>query len=226
MTESKASRTIVGSPEFKNIIETVSSMRMEHPKISRVMNIVSNQVTTKPGSKILVFTQYRDTCEMVANNIAKIEGARVAKLVGHAGRIGEKGLKQKDQVDVLERFRGGDVNVVVATSVGEEGLDVANTDLVIFYEPVPSEIRSIQRRGRTGRSRPGRVVVLITAGTRDEASFYSSQKKEREMKKRLYSLKTEWAKENELDKAAGKVKRKGQSDLNDFSVHGANARSG
>ena len=85
----------------------------------------------------------------------------------------------------------------VATCVGEEGLDVANTDLVIFYEPVPSAIRSIQRRGRTGRSSPGRVVVLITIDTKDVASIYFSNKKESAMKKHLLKIK------KELDKVSG-----------------------
>jgi Fanconi anemia group M protein len=97
-------------------------------------------------------------------------------------------LKQKEQVSVLEKFRRGEYNVVVATSVGEEGLDVASTDLVVFYEPVPSEIRTIQRRGRTGRRSPGRVVILITRGTIDEAYLYSSQKKETAMRRRLYRM--------------------------------------
>jgi len=82
---------------------------------------------------------------------------------------------------------------VVATCVGEEGLDVANTDLVIFYEPVPSEIRSIQRRGRTGRSRPGRVVVLVTRGTSDELSLAASTRKEEAMRRNILKVQQEWS---------------------------------
>lgn len=69
----------------------------------------------------------------------------------------------------------------MATSVGEEGLDVPEVDLVVFYEPVPSAIRSIQRRGRTGRHRPGRVVILMAKGTRDEAYYWASRRKEKGM---------------------------------------------
>jgi Fanconi anemia group M protein len=119
-------------------------------------------------------------------------------------------LKQKEQVSVLEKFRRGEYNVLVATSVGEEGLDVASTDLVVFYEPVPSEIRTIQRRGRTGRRSPGRVVILVTRGTMDEAYLFSSQKKETAMRRRLYrmSRKTEEKKapeaiEEKKDQTAG-----------------------
>jgi Fanconi anemia group M protein len=213
---SKASRAIVASDEFEEVTRMLSTLHMEHPKISRVMSIVSNQIQVKPDSRMLVFTQYRDTCDMVTNLISKIEGARVTKLIGQSGRIGEKGLKQKEQIGVLQRFRDGEFNVLVATSVGEEGLDVANTDLVIFYEPVPSEIRSIQRRGRTGRSRAGRVVVLVTAGTRDEASLNSSEKKEREMRKRLHTLKQQWDRESTKVAKPRKVEKKGQTNLSDF----------
>ncbi|WP_019176429.1 helicase-related protein [Methanomassiliicoccus luminyensis] len=215
---SKASRAIVASDEFKEIVELLGNLKMEHPKISRVMSIVSHQLIEKPDSRVIVFTQYRDTCDMVINYLSKIEGARVTKLIGQSGRGMDKGLKQKEQIGVLQRFREGEFNVLVATSVGEEGLDVANTDLVIFYEPVPSEIRSIQRRGRTGRSRAGRVVVLVTAGTRDEASLYSSEKKEREMRKRLYSLKDQWDRENKVKKEVAKVQKKGQTELGDYQA--------
>jgi Fanconi anemia group M protein len=80
-------------------------------------------------------------------------------------------------------------NVLVATSVGEEGLDIEEVDLVIFYEPVPSEIRSIQRRGRTGRTKTGRVIFLITKGTRDEGYYWSSLHKEKRMRSILYDMK-------------------------------------
>ncbi len=213
---SKASRAIVASEEFQEVERLLGSLKMEHPKISRVMSIVSNQLQVKPDSRVLVFTQYRDTCDMVTNLLSRIEGARVTKLIGQSGRGSDKGLRQKEQIGVLQRFRDGEFNVVVATSVGEEGLDVANTDLVIFYEPVPSEIRSIQRRGRTGRSRAGRVVVLVTAGTRDEASLNSSEKKEREMRKRLRTLKQQWDRENSRAEAPAPKPKKGQSNLSDF----------
>ncbi|NLK26487.1 MAG: DEAD/DEAH box helicase [Euryarchaeota archaeon] len=212
---SKASRTIVGSEEFERLEEMIDGLQMEHPKISRVMSIVSHQINEKPDARILVFTQYRDTCEMVSRYLARIDGASVTKLIGQSGRGKDKGLRQKEQIDVLQRFREGEFNVLVATSVGEEGLDVANTDLVVFYEPVPSEIRSIQRRGRTGRSRAGQVVVLITAGTRDEASLKASERKEREMRKRLRSLKEQLDRDNAKENGAKALKR-GQNTLTDF----------
>jgi Fanconi anemia group M protein len=187
---SKASREIVNAEAYRRAKKVASTTRIEHPKLSRVMSIVSNQVIAKPDSRVLVFTHYRDTCDLVASKLERVDGARVSKLIGQSERQGDKGLKQREQVALLQRFREGDLNVVVATSVGEEGLDVASTDLVLFYEPVPSEVRTIQRRGRTGRSRAGRVAILIARGTRDEAYYRSSLKKEQTMRRRLSRLQT------------------------------------
>ncbi|GAH00496.1 unnamed protein product, partial [marine sediment metagenome] len=67
-----------------------------------------------------------------------------------------------------DQFKQGVYNVLVSTNVGEEGLDIAECDLVVFYDVVASEIRLIQRKGRTARHRKGRVVILYCKGTHDE----------------------------------------------------------
>jgi len=108
-------------------------------------------------------------------------GIDAERFVGQATRDSEKGLTQKKQIEALARFREGVFRVLIATSVGEEGLDVPSTDMVIFYEAVPSEIRSIQRKGRTGRSGSGKIVVLVTKNTSDEKFRFVSQNRERAM---------------------------------------------
>ena len=115
-------------------------------------------------------------------------GIACERFVGQATKDAEKGLSQKKQIAALTRFRDGEFKVLIATSVGEEGLDVPSTDMVIFYEPVPSEIRSIQRKGRTGRSAAGRVIVLVTKGTSDDVYRYVSQSKERRMQKNMQQM--------------------------------------
>lgn len=211
---SKAARMIVETEQFKAVREMMKNVKVEHPKLSRVMTVVSRQLAEHPGSKVLVFTHYRDTCDLVASKLAKVDGVKVAKLVGQADRVGEKGLRQKEQVGVLQRFREGEFNVLVATSVGEEGLDVASTDLVVFYEPVPSEIRSIQRKGRTGRRSAGKVVIFMTKNTRDQAYYFSSARKEKAMKSRLLTLKKELG--NEKADETDEQESKGQRTLFDF----------
>ena len=132
----------------------------------------------------MVFTQYRDSLEMIHQKLEK-EGIKSAKFFGQASRDGEKGLTQKEQKEIIKAFKIGEYDVLLSTSVAEEGIDIPAVDLVILYEPVPSEVRMIQRRGRTGRKRSGRVKVLITNGTRDEGYYWASVNKERRMKHQL-----------------------------------------
>ena len=218
---SKASRTIVASAQFIKAQEMLLTLKVEHPKLAKVMTIVSWQVNQNPDSRVIVFTHFRDTADLMASKLATVDGVRVVKLVGQSMHSGEKGLRQKEQVGVLDRFRSGEFNVLVATSVGEEGLDVASTDLVVFYEPVASEIRAIQRRGRTGRKRSGRVVVLVTKGTRDEAYAYASSNKERSMRRGLLQVQRSMDREKSIE--AGheddetKNTQKGQRSLSDYS---------
>jgi ERCC4-related helicase len=164
---------------------------VEHPKLSKTAWVVREQFLRKPDSKVIVFAHYRETADRVTQALARLPGLRPMRFVGQASRGEDVGLSQKEQVDILEKFRAGEVNVIVATSIGEEGLDIPQVDLVVFYEPVPSEIRTIQRRGRTGRSAAGRVVMLVTKDTRDEAYFYSARRKERKMHQELDRLRKE-----------------------------------
>ena len=103
--------------------------------------------------------------------------------MGQADREGDAGLSQKEQAEVLDRFRKREFSVLVASQVAEEGLDIPAVDMVVFYEPIPSAVRSIQRRGRTGRNEVGRVVVLMTEDSRDEGFFFAELGRENKMRK-------------------------------------------
>jgi len=183
--------------QFLKHEKVVQAMRLaretdvEHPKLAKTAWIVREELLRKPDAKIIVFAHYRETADRVTKELERIPGVRPVRFVGQASRGEDIGLSQKAQVEILDRFRAGTVNVIVATSIGEEGLDIPQVDLVVFYEPVPSEIRTIQRRGRTGRSAAGRVVMLVTRDTRDEAYFYSARRKERKMHVELDRLRRE-----------------------------------
>jgi Fanconi anemia group M protein len=152
---SKAAKSIMNNPKIKKATRLAYEINLEHPKIGFVANEVKKQFKAKKDSRIIVFTHYRDTSELVNKELASYKEIRPVRFVGQASRGKDKGLSQKRQVELIQQFKDGEYNVLVATSVAEEGLDIPSTDLVIFYEPVPSEIRTIQRRGRTGRKRAG-----------------------------------------------------------------------
>ena len=203
---SKSSRELVERKEFREIIRITKESKVEHPKISRIMSLVSQRIDSNPDSKIMVFAQYRDTCDLLVDKLSTISNARVEKLIGQS----KGGLKQKEQILMLDRFRNGDCNILVSTPVGEEGLDISSTDLVIFYEPVPSEIRTIQRRGRTGRKNDGEVYILVAINTMDEAFEKTAEDKEEKMRSRLEKL------NYELSRTVTKPTDRGQLNLETF----------
>ena len=188
---SRSSRALAKNPkevEALKLSEIISSL--EHPKQAMLRSIVSEELAANPVSKLIVFTQFRDTVDAIVDNLNHVQGASAVRFVGQATRDDENvGLKQKEQLQILEEFRSGKFNVLATTSIGEEGLHVPDVDHVIFYEAVPSEIRSIQRRGRTGRPRLGKVTVLMAENTVDEAYHYSSRRKEQQMQYLLETVK-------------------------------------
>ena len=161
---------------------------IEHPKLAKLREIVEHDIKKKQGVKIIVFTQYRDSCTKIVEELKAIESCSPNLFVGQQKK-GETGMTQKKQIEVLDQFRNGSFNTLVATSVAEEGLDIPQVDHVIFYEPIPSAIRHIQRRGRTGRLEKGKVTVLVTRNTRDEGYRWSAHYKEKRMHRTLNELK-------------------------------------
>ena len=192
--DEKTSRSSLGLAKDPRVIEALKlceeNIREEHPKNQSLRRIITSQLAEKPESKLIVFTQFRDTADLIVDGLKNIPSATPVRFVGQATRnMDDIGLKQEQQVQILDDFKTGRYNVLVTTSIGEEGLHVPDVDHVIFYEAVPSEIRMIQRRGRTGRTKPGKVTVLMAEGTVDEAYFHSSRRKERDMHRHLAAFK-------------------------------------
>ena len=200
---SKAAKRIMADPRVVEAVSDLARMDVDHPKLRAVRELVEEQLVAKADSRIMVFTNYRDTASSVLDYLREGAGdlIRPVRFVGQSSRATDEGLSQKKQAEILRKFREGEYNVLIATSVGEEGIDIPATDLVIFYEPVPSEIRSIQRKGRTGRARAGRVVVLVARGTRDEAYRWISDRKERSMRQQIREM--SWPDRRDLGSAAG-----------------------
>jgi Fanconi anemia group M protein len=179
----KATTSLLKDPSWLRIEEEAGKLAgVEHTKIDVMLSVVKDQLARKPDSRIIVFTQYRDTIEDVVRALEK-EGNHAQRFVGQSDKSGSAGMDQETQTKILERFRKREFGILVSSSIGEEGLHVPDVDLVVFYEAVPSEIRYIQRRGRTGRTTEGRVVILLAEGTVDESYYYSSLSKEHRMRK-------------------------------------------
>jgi Fanconi anemia group M protein len=152
-----------------------------------ITNNSDNNKSNLNYKKILIFSQYRDTLETITK-LLDLQGIQCRGFYGQSNKKDHKGLNQDKQISILEDFKNDIFPVLVATSVAEEGLDIPNVDLVIFYEPVPSEIRFIQRRGRTGRFSDGKVVVLVSNDSIDSKYLEIAQKKILKMKHNLKDI--------------------------------------
>lgn len=186
-TKNKALMSVVTDPNVKtarNDILMAFEENIEHPKIEKLKEIVSNEVFVNKNIKIIIFNQYRDSISKIVEELSNIPDVVCKSFVGQAKKNGT-GMTQKEQKERITDFSSGGFNVVVMSSVGEEGLDIPSVDLVIFYEPVPSAIRTIQRRGRTGRHSVGRIITLVTKDTIDVAYRWSVARKEKNMYKAL-----------------------------------------
>ena len=151
-----------------HLAKEAQSRGIEHSKIPKLKEIIESV----PG-KALIFTSYRDSVDLIFTKLTEL-GISAGILIGKAGVTG---LKQKEQIETVQKFRDGLFRVLVATRVGEEGLDIAEVNQVIFYDNVPSSIRFIQRRGRTGRKDTGKLVVLIAKNTIDERYYWIGKRK-------------------------------------------------
>ena len=196
--QSKAVQTLVKTPEFNAALISLNNLltkKIEHPKISETIKIVESQFQSKKDSKIIIFTQYRETASSIVDKLKSLSRVYPSVFVGQTKKSSSSGissgLNQKSQKEIINKFRSGEINVLVATSIGEEGLDIPEVSLVLFYEPIPSAIRKIQRAGRTARLSPGKLFILVTENTRDEIHHYASAARERKMYKTLDLVKEE-----------------------------------
>lgn len=183
LKNSEQGKRIFQNEELKEIYFDILFMKETHPKIKKLKEIVSNVLKENPQAKIIVFSHYRDNIEEIYEELKEIPGCKPCYLIGQAG---EKGLSQKEQIKVIEAFEKGEYNCLIGSPVSEEGLHIPAVDIGIFYDAVPSEIRLIQRRGRIGRVKFGKVIFILLRKSRDEAYYYTARRKEKKMK---YSLK-------------------------------------
>ncbi|MDK2849770.1 MAG: hypothetical protein PWP03_325 [Candidatus Woesearchaeota archaeon] len=188
-TNTKASKNLFKDPYFNSahhLIELMYENGEKHPKLDKLKELIQEIKGKEPEAKIIIFTQYRDSVSKIIEEIKDL--IKVKSFVGQAKKNG-LGLSQKEQKEIIEKFSQGEFQALVATSVAEEGLDLPSVDYVIFYEPVPSAIRFIQRKGRTGRHDIGHIYIFVARKTRDEAYRWSAYHKERRMYRTLKDIK-------------------------------------
>lgn len=185
---SKAVRMLAGNPQLKRVYvelkkhEEFSPEELVHPKLPVLKQCLEEEFKLDDRARVLVFVKLRNSVKNIVSKLEPLHFIRPARFVGQATRSKEDaGLSQKKQGEILEAFKRGEYNVLVATNVAEEGLDIVECDLVIFFDVVASEIRLIQRKGRTARHRMGKVLILYTKATRDDLYLNIALEKLRKM---------------------------------------------
>ncbi|MCJ1354633.1 MAG: 3'-5' DNA helicase [Icmadophila ericetorum] len=199
----KYRQQIIESESFKKMMGTIqvwinNPAFIGHPKLEYIQSVIMNHFldagdgrTAAEGvspatTRVMVFVHYRDSAEEVARVLKRNEPMiRPHVFVGQAHSKGSAGMDQKTQLDIIQKFKSGVYNTLVATSIGEEGLDIGQVDLIVCYDASASPIRMLQRMGRTGRKRAGNIVVTLMK--KKEAENFQSAKDVYEQMQRMIS---------------------------------------
>ncbi|KAJ8341639.1 hypothetical protein SKAU_G00339300 [Synaphobranchus kaupii] len=179
-----------------------------HPKLQKLEEVVLQHFQTwadgtGPGegssseggakcisTRVMIFSSFRESVQEIAAMLSRhLPLIRVMTFMGQASTgKGVRGFTQKEQLEVVRRFREGGFNTLVSTCVGEEGLDIGDVDLIVCFDAQKSPIRLVQRMGRTGRRRQGRIVVILAEG-REERTYNQSQMNKRSVYKSIMGKK-------------------------------------
>ena len=188
--ETKAAKTILNMEKIQQAISLTNELKerdLKHPKLYLLRGIIRKELEKNQNSKFIIFANYRKTIEEIIEFLNKEKNIKAKKLIGQ-----KSGLTQKQQIEAITDFSMNKFNVLIGTSIIEEGLDVqGGADLAIFYDIVPSEIRAIQRKGRVGRTKTGKIIFLVTNNTREQGYRWSAHHKEKTMKKTLQVMQKE-----------------------------------
>ncbi|KAJ3424685.1 fanconi anemia group m protein [Anaeramoeba flamelloides] len=166
------------------LTDIVSNQKTQigHPKLIKLQEIIINHFKNSPKeTKVMIFSNYRDSVLDIVKALSNIPYVRAMPFVGQKDQPNRRGLSQKEQQLIIENFKKGNYNTLISTSIGEEGLDIGEVDLIICFDYQIDTRRTIQRFGRTGRIRKGKVVVLLTKG-REEKKYLINQNKQQNLK--------------------------------------------
>ncbi|XP_029350405.1 Fanconi anemia group M protein isoform X1 [Echeneis naucrates] len=212
---SRARNELQRTPTFMDLYREMEAMFMKpsagpdepfvysHPKLQKLEHVVQQHFTvwakTSAGNngplevttRVMIFSSFRESVQEIAEMLNRHAPLiRVMTFMGQASAgKGVKGFTQKEQLEVVHRFRQGGFNTLVSTCVGEEGLDIGEVDLIVCFDAQKSPIRLVQRMGRTGRKRQGRIVIILAEG-REEKIYNQSQSNKRSVYKSILSNKS------------------------------------
>lgn len=185
-------------------------LKKNNPKLEKLEEVLIEHFERKKAvgesTRAIVFCQYRDAVEEIVNVLLTKEPLlKPSKFVGQASTssarskshnrhdnatlLGTAGMKQWEQQQAIQDFSSGKINVLVCTCIGEEGLDIGEVDLIVNFDCLKSPIRMIQRVGRTGRKRDGRVICLVAEGA-EQSKYAQSEANTKTLARALKQIKS------------------------------------
>ncbi|XP_070698797.1 Fanconi anemia group M protein [Pempheris klunzingeri] len=207
---SRARNELQRTPTFMDLYHEMEAMFVKpsagpdepfiysHPKLEKLEEVVlqhfqmwaersaHNDGPQEVSTRVMIFSSFRESVQEIAAMLT--HHAPLIKVMTFMGQAsagkGVKGFTQKEQLEVVLKFRQGGFNTLVSTCVGEEGLDIGEVDLIVCFDAQKNPIRLVQRMGRTGRKRQGRIVVILAEG-REERTYNQSQSNKRSVYKSI-----------------------------------------
>jgi ATP-dependent DNA helicase MPH1 len=200
----KWQKQVVQDESFKKLMShlepwTKNPEFIGHPKLEYLKSVILNhfmdagegqdnmESNGRPATRVMIFVHFRDSAEEVTRVLQRYAPMiRPHVFVGQSSAKGSEGMDQKTQLSIIEKFKGGTYNTIVATSIGEEGLDIGEVDLIVCYDSSASPIRMLQRMGRTGRKRAGKITLLLMKG-KEEDNFTKAKDNYEKMQQMIAS---------------------------------------
>jgi ATP-dependent DNA helicase MPH1 len=200
----KWQKQVVQDEHFKKLMSHIepwskNSEFIGHPKLEYLKSVILNHFmdrgegkettegSVESATRVMIFVHFRDSAEEVTRVLKRYEPMiRPHVFVGQSSAKGSEGMDQKTQLQIIKEFKKGTYNTIVATSIGEEGLDIGEVDLIVCYDSSASPIRMLQRMGRTGRKRAGNITLLLMKG-KEEDSYIKAKDNYEKMQQMIAS---------------------------------------
>ncbi|XP_032252472.1 probable ATP-dependent RNA helicase DHX58 isoform X1 [Phoca vitulina] len=174
--------------DYKNELAHLATCSLENPKLEMLEQILREQFGSSDSPRGIIFTQTRQSAHSLLLWLRQQPGLQTmdmrADLLIGAGnssqnshmtqgsleterlKLGGSAGKERDQQEVIRKFRVGTLNLLVATSVAEEGLDIPQCNVVVRYGLLTNEISMVQARGRA-RAGQSTYSFVATRGSRE-----------------------------------------------------------
>jgi len=100
------------SHDYSVLSYLVEKVKDELPKLIMLKKLISDQLSLNPSSRMIVFTQYRDTAKHIVEALKEVPGVRAERFVGQAKKANDRGMSQEEQARMIKALEQGEINVI------------------------------------------------------------------------------------------------------------------